>query len=153
MEMYPWIPWEMVTDPIRSLEYTLGTTDLGANHDTTECVNIYIYTILETGAYLGNGRWSNGTVPYWHFCCSMSLTAWLRRCGWRCRDSHLGLLHDNRLKRYWGHATSRHDLQHVPHLKHLCAPTPHSIWHRKVVTGDYLQHIQYKNVSSLFHLL
>jgi hypothetical protein len=106
-----------------------------------------------TGTHLGNGRWNNGTVPYRHFRCPMSLTARLRWCGRRWRDSHLGLLHDNRLRRCWGHATSRHNLQHVPHLKHLCAPTPSRIWHREVLTGDYLQHVQYRTVSSLFHLL
>jgi hypothetical protein len=28
-EMYPWIPWELVADPLGSTEHTFGTTGLG----------------------------------------------------------------------------------------------------------------------------
>jgi hypothetical protein len=28
-EMYPWIPWELVADPLGSAQHTLETTDLG----------------------------------------------------------------------------------------------------------------------------
>jgi len=27
-EMYPWIPWELVADPLGSSEHTLGTTGI-----------------------------------------------------------------------------------------------------------------------------
>ena len=28
--MYPWIPWELMTDPLGSAEHNLGNTDLGS---------------------------------------------------------------------------------------------------------------------------
>ena len=39
-EMYPWIPWEMVADPLGSAEHTLGTTGLGGFCNTNTRTNM-----------------------------------------------------------------------------------------------------------------
>jgi hypothetical protein len=47
-EMYPWIPREMVADPLGSAEHTLGTTGLEGFWNMNTCTNIPMHLNSKT---------------------------------------------------------------------------------------------------------